>query len=123
VRDGRLLLVQCTMPGEPPFRVLPGGGREVREELGMAVEVAAVLCGVPAGPPDGTYTRWRTFACRLLDGGPAACGTDGGAELTAVRWLPLADREEWDAALRGDPFLYPQLVRIRAALGLPETHS
>ena len=135
VRDGLLLLVQCTLPGEPPFWTLPGGGREagesdaravareVREELGVAVEVGAALDDVPADPPDGTYTRWRTFACRLVRGEPAACGTDGPAELTAVRWLPLADRREWDAEIRGDPFLCPQLERIRAALGRAETNS
>lgn len=129
IRDGRLLLVQCTLPDEPPFWVLPGGGREagesdadavareVREELGVAVDVGAVLYDVPADPPDGTYTRWRTFACRIVHGEPAACGRDGGAELTAVRWLRLAHPGEWDAALRDDPFLYPQLERIRAALG------
>jgi hypothetical protein len=33
-----------------------------------------------------------------------------------VRWLPLADIGAWDAALRGDAFLYPQLERIRATL-------
>lgn len=135
VRDGRLLLVRCTLPDEPPFWVLPGGGREagesdahavareVREELGVAVEVGAVLDDVPADPPDGTYTRWRTFACRLVRGEPAACGTDGSAELTAVRWLPLADHDEWDAELRADPFLCPQLERIRAALELPRARS
>jgi hypothetical protein len=47
-----------------------------------------------------------------------ACGTDVAAELTAVRWLPLGASDEWDAELRSDPFLYPQLKRIRAALGL-----
>lgn len=129
VRDGCLLLVQCTLPGEPPFWVLPGGGREagesdgeavareVREELGVAVEVGAVLVDTPADPPDGTYTQWRTFACRLLSGEPVPCGRDGSAELTAVRWLPLAHPDEWDAPLRSDPFLHPQLLRIRAALG------
>lgn len=130
VRDGGLLLVQCTLPGEPPFWVLPGGGREagesdaeavareVREELGVAVEVGVVIDDVPADPPDGTYARWRTFVCRLTDGEPTACGTDGAAELTAVRWLPLGDGDEWDAELRSDRFLYPQLERIRAAHGL-----
>lgn len=129
VRDGCLLLVQCTLPCEPPFWVLPGGGREagesdaeavareVREELGVAVEVGVVIDDVQADPPDGTYARWRTFACRLTGGEPTACGTDGAAELTAVRWLPLGGGDEWDAALRSDPFLYPQLERIRAALG------
>lgn len=135
VRDERLLLVLCKLPGEPPFWMLPGGGREagesdaeavareVREELGVEVEVGAVLYDVPADPPDGTYTRWRTFACRLMQGEPAACGDDGGAQLTAVRWLPLADRSGWEPALRSDPFLGPQLERIRAALGLAETRS
>jgi 8-oxo-dGTP diphosphatase len=130
VRDGRLLLVQCTLAGEPPFWVLPGGGREagesdaeavareVREELGVVVEVGVALDDVPADPPDGTYARWRTFGCRLRDGEPTACGTDGAAELTAVRWLVLGESDDWDAALRSDPFLYPQLERIRAALGL-----
>jgi 8-oxo-dGTP pyrophosphatase MutT (NUDIX family) len=135
VRDEHLLLLRCTLPGEPAFWTLPGGGgeagesdaqavaREVREELGVTVEVGAVLDDVPAEPPDGTYTRWRTFACRLVEGEPAARGADGPAQLTAVRWLPLADRDEWEPALRLDPFLHPQLERIRAALGISEPRS
>ena len=130
VRDGCLLLVQCTVPGEPPFWSLPGGGREagesdaevvareVREELGVVVEVGAVIDDVPADPPDATYKRWRTYVCRITEGEPTACGADGAAELTAVRWLPLGDGDEWNAELRSDPFLYPQLERIRAAHGL-----
>jgi len=133
VREGRLLLVLCTPPDERPFWVLPGGGREagesdaaavareVWEELGVEVEVGRVLDDVPADPPDGTYKRWRTFACRLTGGEPAACGADGSAELTALWWLPLAGGAEWDAELTSDPFLYPQLERIRAALGPPPT--
>ncbi len=135
VRDGQLLLVQCTLPDEPPFWVLPGGGREVGEgdaeavaremleELGVVVEVGQVLDDAPAEPPDGTYTRWRTFACHLTRGEPAACGRDGGAELTAVQWLPLAGGDAWDAVLRNDPFLYPQLERIRAALDVLPTDA
>ena len=130
MRDGCLLLVQCTLPGEPPFWVLPGGGREagesdaeavareVREELGVEVEVGVVIDDGPADPPDGTYARWRTFMCRLTGGEPTACGTDGAAELAAVRWLPLGDGDEWDVELRSDRFLCPQLARIRAAHGL-----
>lgn len=131
VRDERLFLLQCTMPGERPFWVLPGGGREagesdaetvareVREELGVEVEVGRMLYDVPADPPDGTYTRWRTFACRLARGEPAACGSDGEAQLTAVRWLPLDGA--WDDELRADPFLYPQLERIRVTLAQATT--
>lgn len=129
VRDGRLLLVRCTLSGEPPFWTLPGGGREAgerdaeavareaREELGVEVEVGRVLDDVAADPPDGTYARWRTYACRLTAGEPVACGADGGAVLTAVRWLVLADADAWEAELRSDPFLHPQLLRIRAAIG------
>ncbi|HEX8395222.1 MAG TPA: NUDIX domain-containing protein [Longimicrobium sp.] len=130
LRGSRLLLVLCRLPGEPPFWTLPGGGREegetdaqavareVREELGVIVEVGAVLDDVPADPPDGTYTRWRTYACRIVEGEPVPCGNDGGAQLTAVRWLPLGDPGAWDAETRSDLFLCPQLGRIRAALGL-----
>lgn len=128
VRDGHLLLVRCTMPGEPPFWVLPGGGREVgeaepaavvrevREELGVAVRVGACVDDVPAEPPDGTYARWRTYACVLLGGEPVACGADGTATLDAVRWLPLAEPAAWDDALRRDAFLFPQLQRLRRVL-------
>lgn len=129
VRDDRLLLVRCTIPGAPPFWVLPGGGREpgeddatavareVREELGVAVRVDACVDDVPAEPPDGTYARWRTYACALVAGEPVACGADGGATLTAVRWLPLAEPAVWEQALRDDPYLHPQLTRLRRALG------
>jgi 8-oxo-dGTP pyrophosphatase MutT (NUDIX family) len=131
IREDHVLLVQCTLPGEPPFWVLPGGGREagerdaeavareVREELGVEVEVGRVLDDAAADPPDGTYARWRTYACRVTSGEPAACGADGAAVLTAVRWLPLTGGASWDAALRRDPYLYPQLERLRRALGLP----
>ena len=135
VRDDLLLLVQCTLPGEPPFWVLPGGAREagesdrqavareVREELGVEVDVGRMLDAVLADPPDGTYARWRTFACRLTAGEPVPCGPDGGAELTAVRWLPLRDQGSWETAVGRDPFLVPQLERIRTALGLVQREA
>ena len=132
VRSGALLLVQCTLPGEPPFWVLPGGAREpgesepvavareVREEMGVAVTVGRLLDDVPADPPDGTYTRWRTYACHLSAGEPEASGADGSAVLTAVRWLPLAETTAWEAGLRDDPYLYPQLERLRRILASPQ---
>jgi hypothetical protein len=75
-----------------------------------------VLYEVPAEPPDGTYQRWRTYLCRVTGGEAAPGGGEGWATLTAVRWLPLADAAAWEAELRTDPFLHPQLLRIRAAL-------
>lgn len=132
MRDGALLLVECTMPGEPPFWVLPGGGREVgetdqeavareiREELGVDVEIGPILDDVPADPPDGTYTRWRTYACRITSGEPTRCGADGSAEISALKWLPSGDVESWEYALKEDRFLFPQLERIRVALAQVE---
>jgi 8-oxo-dGTP diphosphatase len=128
VRDRCLLLVRMTLPDAPAFWALPGGGREVgeseaegvarevREELGVVVNVGAILDDVAADPPDGTYTRWRTFACVLVRGEPAATGRDGVADLTAVRWVSLLRSEDWDAELQADRFLFPQLERIAAAL-------
>jgi GrpB-like predicted nucleotidyltransferase (UPF0157 family)/ADP-ribose pyrophosphatase YjhB (NUDIX family) len=129
VDAGRLLLLRCQPAEGPAFWVLPGGGREpgeteaacvareVREEAGLDVVVGAVLSDVPADPPDGTYRRWRTYLCRVTGGEAAPGGGEGWAALTAVRWLALDDPTAWEPALRADAFLYPQLQRIRAALG------
>jgi 8-oxo-dGTP pyrophosphatase MutT (NUDIX family) len=107
---------------------LPGGGREageseeacvareVREEAGIEVAVGPLLYDVPADPPDGTYLRWRTYACRVTSGEATPGGGEGWAELTAVRWLPLDRLAAWEPELCADPYLYPQLLRIRAAL-------
>jgi 8-oxo-dGTP pyrophosphatase MutT (NUDIX family) len=129
VVDGRrLLLLRCVPHGEPPFWVLPGGGREagesaaecvareVREEACVEVAVGPVVDDVPADPPDGTYTRWRTYLCRITRGEPVPGGGEGGAELTAVRWLDLDRPASWEPELRADPWLHPQLLRIGAAL-------
>jgi 8-oxo-dGTP diphosphatase len=133
VDAGRLLLLYCVPHGASGFWVLPGGGREtgespeacvareVREEAGLEVRVGALLCETDADPPDGTYARWRTYACGVISGEAAPGGGEGGAELTAVRWLPLEDPSMWESALSVDPFLYPQLLRIRAALRAAET--
>ena len=132
VDAGRLLLLHCVPRDQPGFWALPGGGREageseaacvareVSEEAGLAVAVGRVLSDVPADPPDGTYARWRTYLCHVTGGEAAPGGGEGWAELTAVRWLSLEDPAEWEPALRADPFLYPQLLRIRAALCDPD---
>lgn len=127
--DGeRLLLLRCAPHDEAPFWVLPGGGREegesaeacvareVREEAGIEVAVGPLLYEIPADPPDGTYTRWRTYLCRATRGVAAPGGGEGWADITAVRWLSLDDPAAWDAELCADPFIHPQLLRIRAAL-------
>lgn len=129
VMDGeRLLLLRLAPPDEAPFWALPGGGREagesveacvareVREEAGIDVAVGPLLYDVPADPPDGTYTRWRTYLCRVTRGEAAPGGGEGWAEITAVRWLSLDEPSGWEPELCADAFLHPQLLRIRAAL-------
>lgn len=128
VDAGSLLLLYCVPRGAAGFWLLPGGGREadetaeacvareVREEAGLDVAVGPLLYEVDADPPDGTYARWRTYRCDVTGGVAAPGGGEEWAELTAVRWLPLAEPAAWDAALRDDPFLHPQLLRIRSAL-------
>jgi 8-oxo-dGTP pyrophosphatase MutT (NUDIX family) len=128
VDGGWLLLLHCVPRGEEGFWVLPGGGREpgesetacvareVCEEAGVEVAVGPLLYEIPAEPPDGTYVRWRTYLCHVTRGEPAPGGGEGWADLTAIRWLPLDQPEQWEPALRADPFLYPQLLRIAAAL-------
>src|SRR5437763_3142506 len=129
IADGRLWLLRCQPHDGPAIWLLPGGGRkggdseqscverEVREETTLSVAVGPVLDDTPADPPDGTYTRWRTYACQVIDGAAAPGGAETAADLVAVRWLPLTDPASWEEELRADVFLYPQLVRIRAALG------
>ena len=109
--------------------MLPGGGRdagetetecvarEVAEETGLTVRVEHLLLDVPADPPDGTYDRWRTYLCTVLDGQAAPGGGEGGnATLVAVSWLPLRVERDWPDQVRSNNVLYPQLQRIRAAL-------
>lgn len=123
-----LLLLRCRTPDGEEFWLLPGGGREVGEseadcvarevweEAGVEIAVGPLLYEVPAHPPDGTYAWWRTYQCHIVRGEPAPGGKEGWATLTAVRWLELASPAEWEPALHADPFLAPQLDRIRAAV-------
>lgn len=127
----RLLLLRCRrLRDGVEFWLLPGGGREdfeseaqcvareVREELGIEIAVGALLYEVPASPPDGTYSMWRTYHCSMVSGQPKPGGGEGWADLTAVRWLELDEPKAWEAEIRLDQFLFPQLLRIRGALGI-----
>ena len=109
--------------------MLPGGGRdegedelgcvarEVLEECGLTVRVDHVLSDVVADPPDGTYSRWRTYRCTILDGEATPGGGEGpNAELIAVRWLPL-DPGGWSEEIIRDAMLHPQLLELCGLLG------
>jgi 8-oxo-dGTP pyrophosphatase MutT (NUDIX family) len=113
--------------------VFPGGGieateteaecviREMREETHLVVAVERLLLDEP-GHPDGVYKRRKTYLCRPLSG-EAAPGVEPEEEAAAeyaigeVRWFDLRRHEAWDRDLRADPITFPQLMRIRDALG------
>lgn len=131
----QLLLLRCRLRDGREFWILPGGGREtgeseaecivreVREEAGVEVAVGLMLYEIPANPPDGTYVSWRTYHCSITRGEPQPGDGEGAGDLTAVRWLALDQPEGWEPSLRTDPFLFPQILRIRSALGLSEPND
>lgn len=131
VVDGaRVLLIEVRTPDGRQFELLPGGGREegetpeacvtreVREEVQLDVTVERLLYDMAAEPPDGTYTRWRTYLCRIQSGGDPQLGHEEWAELTAIRWFDLEDPQAWSPAIGANRYLHGQLVRIQEALGL-----
>jgi 8-oxo-dGTP pyrophosphatase MutT (NUDIX family) len=108
--------------------MLPGGGRdegedetscvarEVLEECGIHVSVDRVLSDVAADPPDGTYVRWRTYRCTIVEGEPTPGGGEGpNADLIAVQWLPL-DPAVWSDDITTDRLLQPQLLGLLGLL-------
>jgi ADP-ribose pyrophosphatase YjhB (NUDIX family) len=128
MRNGSALLIRCAFRDGQTVWILPGGGREdgeteeacvvreVREETGLVVRVEQLLFDAPAEPPDGTYTRWRTYLCSVIEGEAAPGGGEGAsADLIDVMWLTLDDVRLWPDDIRGDVFLYPQLQAIAAA--------
>ena len=134
VQDGAVLLLQCAFRDGRTQWMLPGGGREddesetacvareVAEETGLTVRVDNLLVDVPANPPDGTYERWRTYLCTVIDGQATPGGGEGGnATLVAVSWQPLGERD-WPEEVRSNPVLYPQLQSIRDALANRAPH-
>jgi 8-oxo-dGTP diphosphatase len=109
-RAGKLLITQRPAGGHlAGFWEFPGGKREagesfeeclrreLREELGAEVEVAALLQEITHTYPEKTV-RLRFFSCRLGSGEPAALGCQ------AVAWVTAAELGDYqfpaaDAAL------------------------
>jgi 8-oxo-dGTP pyrophosphatase MutT (NUDIX family) len=134
VRDGHVLLLKVhdRASGET-FWLIPGGGREqpeseeecvrreMLEETHLVVEVVRLLLD-EAAPPGDTYQRVRTYLCRIVHG-DARPGLEPEIDdsehqtIRAVGWFDLRDPSQWDALLLVDRISYPQLERLRAALG------
>ena len=129
LHERSILVVRCTFRDGPTVWILPGGGREegeeeeacvvreVLEETQLHVRVDGLLFDHPAEPPDGTYTRWRTYLCSVVTGRAAPGGGEGAnATLTDVAWIPIADQSRWPRDVLADAFLFPQLEAICRAV-------
>ena len=117
VRDGRVLAARRTSPPEAAGRwEFPGGKvdpgetdgealeREVREELGCTVEVAAWLAGEA---PIGAAHLLRVAVVRLVEGEPSP------SEHDAVRWLDHQEIGEVDWLEPDRPFLAELTRRLQ----------
>ena len=72
---------------------------------------ATVCIGISTDEVERLNTRKRENLAELVEYGPAMLDNLEQCELVC-----LDDLEAWEPALCEDPFLYPQLVRIRAAV-------
>jgi 8-oxo-dGTP pyrophosphatase MutT (NUDIX family) len=134
IRDHHVLLIQQRHYATGHcYWLLPGGGREreetaeacvqreVHEETHLHVRILRQVLDDP-DMPGGTYERQHTYLCHVIDGEaqPGYEPEDETAEeyaITAVRWLDLREPALWDAQVRTEPWTYPLLQRLRAALG------
>jgi 8-oxo-dGTP diphosphatase len=99
-------------PGEGDLDAL---AREIREELGCGVDLAAMRhlgdCRAPAANEPGAVVEARLYAVGLL-GAPAA-----QAEIAELRWLDLADPDPPPLAPLTEFHVLPRLRRGEISQG------
>lgn len=134
IRNDRILLIKHhEYATGRDYWVIPGGGREdgeteeecvkreVKEETHLNVTVKQLLLDEP-GHSDGVYQRFKTYLCIPMAGEaypgyePEFEAAEGYA-ITEVEWFDLRDEATWETEVVTDPFTYPLLQQIRAALG------
>jgi 8-oxo-dGTP pyrophosphatase MutT (NUDIX family) len=140
LRDHSILLIKHRHHDDGrEIWVIPGGGqepgeteeecvqREMQEETHLQVWVERLLLDEPAYP-GGIYKRRKTYLCTPI-GGRAQPGYEPEPDaaqayaITEVAWFDLQDETSWDPLAVRDPITYPQLLRIRAALGYAPEHQ
>lgn len=93
----------------------------MKEETNLGVAVDRLILE-EAVHPDGGYKRRRTYLCYPVSG-EASPGFEpeplaaSNYSISEVRWFDLRDESGWDEELRQDPTTYPQLAKLRDALG------
>jgi 8-oxo-dGTP pyrophosphatase MutT (NUDIX family) len=133
VRDHSILLIKHRHHDNGrEYWVIPGGGqepgeteeecvqREMQEETHLHVRVERLLLDWSAHP-GGVYRR-KTYLCvpvagRAQPGYEPEPDAAQAYAITEVAWFDLRDETAWDPLAMRDPITYPQLLRIRAALG------
>jgi len=121
------------------YWLFPGGGiepgetdeacvaREMREETNVEVVVERLLYEEQT-PQSNIYLRRRTFLCTIASGEPVP-GYEPEIEaqenygIVEVRWFDLRDIVSWGDVLTTNAITYPQLLRLRAALGYADASS
>jgi 8-oxo-dGTP diphosphatase len=119
-RDGRVLITQRTAtqalplqwefpggkvePGEAPVAALV---RELREEIGVGVEVGRIWEVLFHAYPAFDLVM-LVYACTLVDGEPRAI------EVADVAWVPIGELDRWDIL----PADRPLVERLRTE-GVP----
>ncbi len=133
VRDHHILLIRHQdHNGGRTYWLLPGGGREgvETEEACVAREMSEETClnvtverlVLDEAELGGIYQRRRTYLCRADEGEPRP-GYEPELEaseiygIVEVRWFDLRDPSGWEALAVEDTVTYPQLMRLREALG------
>ena len=136
IRDDHILLIRHREHASGrSYWVIPGGGREedeteedcvrreMLEETHLKVTVERLLLD-ETGDPTGAYQRLKTYICSIA-AGEARPGYEPEPEaarqyiIAEVRWFDLRDPGGWDTLVKTNPFTYPLLQKIRAALGFP----
>jgi ADP-ribose pyrophosphatase YjhB (NUDIX family) len=119
VRDGKALVTLRALEPEKGRVDVPGGfvevgehpieglKREVREELGLEVEVEEnpVLMAMHTYGPDGIWVLAISFLARIVDGEPSPAD-----DVAEIRWVSAEDIDDIDFAWEHDRRL------VRAAL-------
>jgi ADP-ribose pyrophosphatase YjhB (NUDIX family) len=136
IRDHHILLIMHREhESGRTYWLVPGGGmedgeseeqcviREMKEETNLDVTVERLLFEED-GIEGGFYKKINTYLCRADHGEPMP-GYEPEESASSfygiidVRWFDLRQPETWGALVKPDPFTYPLLKKIQAALGYP----